>query len=106
MLLAVEKVKNGFGLREAARQYNVPVETLRRRVTGTVSTDCKPGPSTVLTSEEETRLTQFLIEISDMGFGLSREDVMKTAFSIVSQAGRAHPFQNGAAGRSWFDAFK
>ena len=27
MLLAVEKVKNGFGLREAARQYNVPVET-------------------------------------------------------------------------------
>ena len=79
---------------------------LRRRVTGTVSTDCKPGPSTVLTSEEETRLTQFLIEVSDMGFGLSREDVMKTAFSIVSQAGRAHSFQNGAAGRSWFDAFK
>ena len=57
MLLAVEKVKNGFGLREAARQYNVPVETLCRRVTGTVSTDCKPGPSMVLTSEEETRLT-------------------------------------------------
>ena len=57
MLLAVEKVKNGFGLREAARQYNVPVETLCRRVTGTVSTDCKPGPSMVLMSEEETRLT-------------------------------------------------
>ena len=95
-----------IGLREAARQYNVPVETLRRRVTGAVSTDCRPGPTTVLTSEEETRLAQFLIEMSDMGFGLTREDVMRTAFSIVSQAGRAHPFQNGTAGRSWFDAFK
>ena len=33
MLLKVEK---GKGLREAARLYNVPVETLRRRVTGAV----------------------------------------------------------------------
>ena len=101
MILAVKNVEDGL---EAARQYNVPVETLRRRVTGAVSTDCRPGPPTVLTSEEETRLAQFLIEMSDMGFGLTREDVMRTAFSIVSQAGRVHPFQNGTAGRSWFDA--
>ena len=106
MILAVKKVAGGLGLRQAARQYNVPVETLRRRVTGAVSTDCRPGPPTVLTSEEETKLAQFLIEISDIGFGLTREDVMRTTFRIVSQAGRAHPFQNGAAGRSWFDAFK
>ena len=51
MILAVKNVEDGLGLREAARQYNVPVETLRRRVTGAVSTDCRPGPPTVLTSE-------------------------------------------------------
>ena len=56
MILVVKNVEDGLGLREAARQYNVPVETLRRRVTGAVSTDCRPGPTTVLTSEEETRL--------------------------------------------------
>ena len=33
------------GLRKAARLYNIPVETLRRRVTGSIEEGCKPGPS-------------------------------------------------------------
>ena len=40
-------------LPEAAREYNIPVETLRRCVAGIVSLDCKPGPPTGLTSEEK-----------------------------------------------------
>ena len=44
--------EGGKGLREASRMYNVPVETLRRRVTGAVEIECKPGPPTVLTKEE------------------------------------------------------
>ena len=44
-------VINGRGLREAPRLYNVPIKTLRWRVTGTVDLSCKPGPSTVLTPE-------------------------------------------------------
>jgi len=103
MLAAVEKVGDGMGLREAARLFNVPVETLRRRVNGTVSVDCRPGPHTVLTSEEESKLVQYVVNMSDMGFGLTKEDVMRTAFAIVAQSGRPHPFQNGAAGHSWFD---
>ena len=37
MVGAVKAVKEGLGLREAAKSYNVPVETLRRRVIGAVS---------------------------------------------------------------------
>ena len=50
---AVAYVQSGKPLREAARLYNVPVETLRRRTNGTVDLECKPGPCTVLTKEEE-----------------------------------------------------
>ena len=50
---AVAFVQNGNPLRKTARMYNIPVETLRRRIIGSVSLDCKPGPSTVLTKEEE-----------------------------------------------------
>ncbi len=32
---AVQSVAEGKGLREASRLYNVPIETLRRRVNGT-----------------------------------------------------------------------
>ena len=48
-------------LRKASRQYNVPVETLRRQVSGgAVSMECKPGPSTVLTKEEEECLAKYV----------------------------------------------
>ena len=44
--------------------------------------------------------------MADMGFGLSRDDVMFTAFRIAEKSGRTHPFVKGSAGRSWFDGFK
>ena len=53
MEAAYEAVINGKGLREASRMHNVPVETLRRRVSGSVAVGCKPGPATILSDEEE-----------------------------------------------------
>ena len=50
MMTAKKRVEDGLGLHETARQYNVLVETLCRRVAGSVSTDCTPGPPTVLTA--------------------------------------------------------
>jgi len=41
-----------------------------------------------------------------MGFGLSRQDVMRVAYTIVEKSGREHPFSNGMAGQAWFDGFR
>ena len=103
---AVAFVHDGSTLRQAAKLYNVPVETLRRRCDGTVTLDCKPGPSTVLTVEEEQCLAEYIIEMADRGFGLVSEDLMRTAFTIVERSGRPHPFRNGMAGRGWLEAFR
>ena len=84
---------------KAAEMYNIPVETLRRRIIGSVSVDCKPGPSTVLTKEEEECLAKYIIEMADRGFGLVSEDVMRAAFTIVERSGCPHPFHDGMAGR-------
>ena len=46
-------IDENMSLREASRLYNVPFETLRRRVNGSVKPGCKPGPGTVLIKEEE-----------------------------------------------------
>ena len=60
MEAAYESIKSGtMGLREAARAHNVPVETLRRRVAGIVTQDCRSGRPTVLTKEEEARLAEY-----------------------------------------------
>lgn len=45
---AVKAVEDGKSLREAAKSYNVPVETLQRRVIGAVPVECRPGPSTIM----------------------------------------------------------
>ena len=75
-------LEEGKSLRDAARLYNVPVETLRRRVNGSVTMDCKPGPTTVLTKEED-KVAEYLIAMADMGYGLSRETVMSIAYTIA-----------------------
>ena len=105
MEAAYQAVLDGKGLREMSRLYNVPVETLRRRVNGTVGLGCKPGPATILSDELEDLLCEYIIKIADMGYGLTKEDVQRLAFSLVEKIGCKHPFNNGKAGRGWFDGF-
>lgn len=106
MKAAVDHVQSqGASLRESSRLHNVPLETLRRRVNGTVAIDCRPGPNTVLTEEEETKLADYLFQMSEMGYVLTREGVMGLAYSIVKKSKRPHPFQNRSAGRAWFKGF-
>ena len=90
-------------LREASRVSNVPFETLRRRVNVIVKAGCRPGLGTVLTKEEEGHLALYLVQMADLGFGLSRDTVMHLAYKIVDKAKRKHPFKDEKAGRAWFD---
>ena len=94
-----------MGLREAARCYNVPVETLKRRVKGLVPVECKPGPPTVLAKEED-QLYEYLINMADMGYGITRETVMRLAFVIAEKTGKKHPFTGESAGWAWLDGFR
>ena len=106
MAAALQDVKGGMSVREACKLYNLPYETLRRRVTEKVDLECRSGPPTVLTAEEESELASYCVKMADMGFGLSRADVMVVAFKIIEASGRKHPFTDGTAGRAWFDGFK
>ena len=60
----------------------------------------------MLTSVEEQQLATYCINMADMGFGLSCDDVMRTAFKIAENSGRHHPFVKGSAGRAWFEGFR
>lgn len=40
MVAAIKVVEEGMGIREAAKLYSIPHETLRRRIAGIVSVHC------------------------------------------------------------------
>ena len=106
MTSAVVACSEGMPIQESARKYNVPASTLFRRVRGIVEMGCKPGPNPVLSTPVEDKLSNYLVEMADMGFGFSRHEVMRLAFQIADKSGIKHPFKNGAAGRKWFAAFQ
>ena len=109
MMAALSEVEQGeLTIRQAANKYNIPFETLRRRTKNDVDVDCRSGPPTVLTKDEEEQLAVYCVNMADMGFGLTRCDVMEKAFQIAERSSRKHLFNEStaAAGRSWFDGFR
>ena len=84
MLEAVKSVvEDGTHLREVARMFDVPVETSRRRFVGSVPVNCRPGPKLILKEEEEEALKDFCVKMSEMGYGLSRYDMMRMAYQLA-----------------------
>ena len=65
----------------------------------------KPGPSTVLTSDEEKKLCEYCLTMCNMGYGLTVEDIRRVAFVIASNSGRSHPFKIEKAGRNLYEGF-
>ena len=63
-------------LRQATREYGVPLTTLKRRIDSSLSADAKPGPSTVLLKKEEDKLANY------KGFGLTPLDIRGLAYEF------------------------
>ena len=56
----------------SSRVFQVPRKTLDDRIRGNVSHGKKPGRTTILTPEEEESLTQYLLDMAERGFPLTR----------------------------------
>ena len=56
---------------QAAAKYSVPHKTLDDRIKKKVEHGSRPGPSTVLTKEEEDGLVSYLVYMAQQGFPLN-----------------------------------
>lgn len=112
---AIDSVNNGqMGLKTASKTFNVPRSTLQRLArrakannlpSGSIIENTKLGRNTVLGSDAENELVDYILKMEAQFYGLTKKDLCRMAYTMVIRNNIKHPFKNGIAGRSWLDAF-
>jgi hypothetical protein len=87
MTAALEAVKGGQSISQAARVYGVPKTTLHDRVSGKVVHGSNPGPQRYLNCQEESELGTYLKHCARVGYGKTRRDVLNIVQNAASEKG-------------------
>ena len=107
MLKAVSAVQsNEMLLSTAARTFDVPRNSLRRRV-NSVSQIPKFGQKTTFSRDIEIQLVQFLLQLDEIGFGLTVKELRCLVYRFAVVNDLKHPFNNELqmAGIDWVRGF-
>ncbi|KAK9703825.1 CENP-B N-terminal DNA-binding domain [Popillia japonica] len=104
LVQAITAVNNGsMGINEAARNFDVPATTLRRRKKNESFKKGPQGPSACLGVANENKIVTHIKKLQSYGFAPIRDDVRVMAFKLAEQLGITHRFnrQFGKAGYDW-----
>ena len=71
---------------------NVPRSTIYDKVNEKSTIDCRSGPNTTLSVEEEKRLADWLIDMSRIGYGRSKQAHLDVVQKIIKADGRPTRF--------------
>ena len=85
--------EGGMSTRKAAQKWELKKSTLHDRLNGSVNFGCRKGPSPVLTKAEENQFADWLIELANRGFGLSKDGFLKAVKKFLNKDGRTTPFK-------------
>ena len=87
----------------AATSYGVPKSTLHDKIKE--NTPMTPQPRTVLSTPEETRLVDWVTEISNIGYGRTKPELLNTVKTILDKDGRSTPFKERGGGQKFSISF-
>ena len=98
-----KRVENGeLTQYRAAKQYNIPKQTISDRLKGGSS---KQGRPPKLTAEEEGLIAEICLSFSDWGMGLGKKDVIAIVADYLKENNKGDLFLNGVLGRYWWRNF-
>lgn len=105
LLDALDDIRsNRLSFRAAEVKYGVPKSTLSDYVSGKSVIGRKPGPSSVLSVDEESKLVDWAFEMAEIGYGQTRRQVCEMVKKFL-QDGRPNPFNDNRPGKDWWYAF-
>lgn len=94
--------EGGLSTRKAAQKWGVKKTTLQDWLSRQLNYDRQKGPPSVLTKTEENQFADWLIGLSNRGFGLSKNAFRKSVKKVLDKDGRATPFKNNKPANKWF----
>ncbi|XP_033731184.1 LOW QUALITY PROTEIN: uncharacterized protein LOC117320803 [Pecten maximus] len=108
MAAAINVVRSGsMSKKQASRVYQVPRTTLNDKLSGRVPENpTPPGPSPVLTKQEESVLVNYIDLMHDIGYPLTKTEFLLEVKRIMDIDGRPNPFPNNLPGKDWYSAFR
>jgi len=100
-------VETKKSIRTIARAWQVPYETLRRRIYGKVAGyGSASGRPTVLSEADENELVLVIKNMSAAGFPMTRKDVQCIAYTFAKEHGlKGFSQKKLSAGYYWFEGF-
>ncbi|CAB3250339.1 unnamed protein product [Arctia plantaginis] len=97
---AIKAINKGMTLRLAALTYNIPRTTLIYRVKQGLS-----GPQTLLTTEEETELANWIQFCTGDGCYWSKKDMITNIGEYLRKKDKGNLFKDGVPGERWYHLF-
>ncbi|XP_005096523.1 uncharacterized protein LOC101856729 [Aplysia californica] len=106
LVAAFKAVKDSsISVNAAAKQYGVPLTTLRDRVDGRISMETtRPGPPLLMAKEEESEIVHFLHTMARYGYRYTRQELAEIATDQAVEKGKRRPHSNGLTTK-WVDSF-
>lgn len=91
---ALESIRNGMPIKRASKEYNIPKTTLSSKFYGKFPIGCKAGAPTILSSEEESILVKWIIEVAKVGFPVSKEQLLESVSVLLKNKKKVDPLKN------------
>lgn len=104
---AVNEVrKKNLSARVAAKKFGVPRATLGDVLRDKTAKPRKMGAPTVLSNEVEQRIVKCLFELANVGFPITKNQLIDNVASYLGNQHLPNPFKNNRPGRKWFQLFR
>src|SRR5205814_10212708 len=97
---AIDAVLDGDGLREAARKYNIPRQTMADRILGRKTNSEAKESKQRLSPDLEKKLVGFILKQESIGSALTHAQIRSLAGKILKNGGDSMPI-----GRHWLEGF-
>ena len=107
MIKALSDIRdNKMRLNSAAKYYKIPESTLRSHFKAPADQVLKrAGRPTVLTVEEEREIELTCQLFAELGYGITKPDVLNVVAEYCSYHQKSTPFHDGRPGEDWWDGF-